>query len=167
MSSAFVQNGLTYALIGAGIGGTIGLIKATKDKLMPSVPEASSASLSDYKNYPNIALDPVVLEALGRFQTYKHLCSQEYETILQNLDRLIGTQVTINSGKIESSFAYRATSYSTNIKLALARAKTRVRNVSVPHWDVDEASILQIADDYLYNITQDVNQYTISNRSTN
>jgi hypothetical protein len=166
MSYAYIQNGLTYALIGAGIGGTIGLLKVTKDKFMPSAPE-TSASLSDYKNYPNISLDTVVLEALGRFQAYKHLCPQEYDTILQNLDRLIGTQVTINSGKIESSFAYRATSYATNIKLALSRAKTKVRNVSVPHWEVDEASILQIADDYLYNITQDVNQYTISNRIIN
>ena len=163
-SSTFMQNGLTYALVGAGIGGAIGLLKATKDKYMPST--QPSVNENDYQRYPNIPLDPVVMEALSRFKTYKDLCPQEYETILENLNGLIGMQVSINSGKIESHYAYRATTYATNIKLALGRAKTRVRNVSVPHWDVDEASILQIADDYLYNITQDVNQHMLSSRTT-
>lgn len=164
-SSTFMQNGLTYALVGGAIGGAIGLLKATKDRYMPQVFTPPSATNADYHKYPNILLDPVVVEALSRFQTYKHLCPQEYETILENLNGLIGMQVAINSGKIESYYAYRATSYATNIKLALNRAKTRARNVSVPHWDVDEASILQLSDDYLYNITQDVNQHMLSSRT--
>lgn len=164
MSSVFVQNGLTYALVGAGIGGVIGLLKATKDKFIPATPPSTNSN--DFQQYSSISLDPVVVEALSRFQTYKHLCSQEYEIILENLNGLIGMQVSINSGKIESYYAYRATSYATNIKMALGRAKTCVRNVSVPHWDVDEASIIQIADDYLYNITQDVNQHMLSSRTT-
>ena len=39
--------------------------------------------------------------------------------------------------------------------------KTKTRNVSVPSWDVDDASVRQIADDYLFNISQDVNQYML------
>lgn len=166
MTSSFLTNGLTYALVGASIGGALGLLKATKDKYMPDVISSSSSGSSDYASRPNILLDPVVVEALSRFQTYKSLCPKDYEIILDNMNQLIGLQVSINQGKIESFYSYRATSYATNIKMALGRAKLLVRNVSVPHWDVDESSILSLADDYLYNITQDVNQYMLSHRSS-
>lgn len=164
--SEYIQNGLMYALIGAGVGGTIGLLKVAKDKLMPS-PESSSANNSsqEYANYPNILLDPVTLEALSRFQTsYKHLIPREFQIIVENLNKLIGIQVSINSGKIESYYPFRATTYVTQIQTALNSSKYKIRNVSVPHWDSDDATIRQIADDYLYNISQDVNQHMLSTR---
>jgi len=154
---------LTYALYGAGLGGMVGLMKMAKDKFLP--PSAPTRTDSEFQQHPHIALDPVVVEALQRFRAYQRLCPREYDALVDNLNLLIGLQVTINGGHIESYYAYRATTYATNIKMALTRAKSRVRNVSVPHWDVDEASVLQIADDYLYNITQDVNQHMMSSRS--
>ena len=168
MSSEVLKNGLTYALIGAGVGGLIGLGKTLKDTM--SVQSSSNSSPkenkdSDLLQYKFLKLDSIVVEALDRFKTYKNLCPHEYKTILDNLDRLIGIQVDINNGKIEPTFSYKATSCVTTIKLALSKCKTRVRNVSVQHWDTDEEMIRQISEDYIYNITQDVNQHTLNGRT--
>ena len=165
MSYDYVKGGLTFALVGAGIGGTIGLLNVAKNKLMPD--NASKTDHShEYAAYPNILLDSVVIEALSRFGTYKNMIVPEFNTILSNLNKLIGLQVEINKGNIKSQYPFQATTYVTQIQTALNVAKTKVRNVSVPHWDVDETSIRQIADDYLYNISQDVNQFMLSSRTT-
>jgi hypothetical protein len=146
------------------VGGVIGLLKATKDKYMPPT-VINTQQTHEFQRHPNVLLDTVVMEALSRFQTYKGIIPREYDTIVDNLDKLIGIQVSINEGKIESYYPFRATTYVTNIQTALNHAKSKIRNVAVPHWDVDETSIRQIADDYLYNITQDVNQNMLSYRS--
>ena len=162
-SYEFLTGGFTYALIGAGIGGLWGVLNVARSRWNASSP-SSVSPVQEYAQHPNIALDPVVVEALSRFKTYKDIIPREFSTIVDNLDRLIGLQVSINQGKIESYYSFRATTYVTHIQTALNAAKSKVRNVSVPHWDVDESSIQQIADDYLYNITQEVNEYMLSNR---
>ena len=49
--------------------------------------------------------------------------------------------------------------------MALVRAKTKARNVSVANFDSDETLINSIAGDYTYNISRDVDQYMLSRRT--
>jgi hypothetical protein len=157
----YVKDGLTFGLIGAGIGSIIGLAKAYKD----NQPVTSTNNIISLNKYENIVLDSVAVEALSRFQTYQTLMPLEYETILYNLNKLIGIQVSINNGKIEPYFPYRATQYTTNIQTALNASKAKVRNTSVPHFEVDSQSILSIAEDYVYNISRDVDSHLLSRRT--
>lgn len=155
--SDFVSNGLTFSLIGAGIGGLIGIANAARKSYFPDVVPNSE----DFNAYPNIKLDPVALEALLRFKTYRNLAPREFDTILENMNALIGIQIAINQNNIQLNYTLRATGYVTKIQSTLNIMKTKTRNVSVPSWDVDDASVRQIADDYLFNISQDVNQYML------
>ena len=155
--SDFVSNGLTYTLIGAGIGGLIGIANTARKVYMPDVMPNSD----DFNAYPNIKFDSVALEALLRFKTYRNLAPREFDMILENINALIGIQIAINQNNIQLNYTLRATGYVTKIQSALNAMKTKTRNVSVPSWDVDDASVRQIADDYLFNISQDVNQYML------
>lgn len=168
MSSELVKNGLTFAAIGGVIGGVIGVIKS----IIPTSTQATTTPIqqptdddSDILKYDNLKLDSVVMEALGRFKSYKKLCPHEYRTILESLNDLIGLQISINSGKIEPSYSYRATSLAEKIRMALVRAKSKARNVSVANFDSDETLINSIAGDYTYNISRDVDQYMLSRRT--
>jgi hypothetical protein len=162
MSSEIVKNGLTFALVGAGIGGMIGVIKS----MIPSNSDQQQASEdSDFQKYEYLKMDSVVLEALGRFKSYKHLCPHEYKTILDNLNELIRIQVDINNGKISTAYAYQSTSIAEKIRVALARAKLKARNVSVTNFDADENLINNIANDYVYNISRDIDQYILSRKN--
>lgn len=166
MSSEIMKNGLTFAAIGGVIGGVVGIVKS----LIPtssSTPDQKNATSddSDILKYEYLKLDSVVMEALGRFKSYKHLCPNEYKTILESLNDLIGLQISINSGKIEPSYSYRATSLAEKIRMALVRAKSKARNVSVTNFDSDETLINSIAGDYTYNISRDVDQFMLSRRA--
>jgi hypothetical protein len=167
MSSELVKNGLTFAAIGGVIGGVIGVIKSiiptSTATTLPN--QQSTDDDSDILRYDNLKLDSVVMEALGRFKSYKHLCPHEYRTILESLNDLIGLQISINSGKIEPSYSYRATSLAEKIRMALVRAKSKARNISVTNFDSDETLINSIAGDYTYNISRDVDQYMLSRRT--
>jgi hypothetical protein len=185
MTQIYLQNGLWCALIGAGVGGLIGVVKSIKEtqfdqtKPLDSTPHAQSntnqghhintsvetkngLNIFDAKQFPNIALDPVTQEALSRFQTYQTHIPHEFRTIVKNLDHLIGIQVAINSGKIEPTYHYRAITFNTHILTALAAVKAKLRNISAPHLDVDIESVEGIARDYLYNIGKDVDQHLLS-----
>ena len=159
--SEYVSSGLTYTLIGAGIGGFFGIANAARKVYFPSKLQNADA----FNAYSNIKLDSIAMEALDRLKSYKNLAPREYTSILENLNSLIGIQVAINEGNIQLNYSMRATGYVTKLQAALHAMKNKTRNVSVPSWDADEASIRQIADDYLYNISQDVNQYMLYNRS--
>lgn len=156
----YIKDGLTYGLIGAGIGSVIGLAKAYQN----NQPATAVENVASLQKYPNIMADSVAVEALSRFQTYQALMPMEYETILYNLNQLIGLQIAINNGKIEPYYPYRATQYTTNIQSALNASKAKVRNTSVPHFEVDSQSIQSIAEDYVYNISRDVDSYLLSRR---
>lgn len=153
----YLKESLLYAGVGMLIGGGIGVFKAYR-KTHPPEPIHSDAK------YSGIMLDPVTTEAVNQFKIYQSLIPQEYDIIVDNLNKLIELQVAINSSKIEVRYPHQATTYVTNIQRALNASKSKVRNTSVPHWDTDEQTIRQIADDYLYNITQDVNNYLVSSR---
>ena len=168
--TTYLKGSAWYAVVGAGlgalVGGTVGIFnvyKTNNPSESVSVEQDTKDSLASYKF---VSMDPFVVEALSRFQTYKNVIGSEYDKIVSSLDRLIEMQVKINNGQSETHFPYRATQYVSAIQSALAKAKHKVRNVSVPHWDVDEASIKQIAEDYLFNINQDVNAYLLQKRNT-
>jgi hypothetical protein len=160
MSSTYIKEGLFYAGIGMLFGGGIGIFKAYR-KNSQSNDTSQESSLSKYKG---IMLDSVTTEAINQFKIYESLIPEEYDVIVDNLNKLIELQITINSGKIEARYPYQATAYVTNIQKALNSSKSKIRNTSVPHWDTDEQTIRQIADDYLFNITQDVNEHLVSSR---
>lgn len=193
MAQVYLQNGLWCALIGAGVGSLVGVLKSIKETQWDPVKEQhqqqqttnqsqpqssfpqshlnsgnhasnnnNRLNIFDTQQFPNIALDPVCQEALSQFQTYQPHIPNEFRTIAKNLDHLIGLQVAINNGKIEANYPYRATSFNTQILTALAVAKTKLRNVSTPHLDVDIESIEGIARDYMYNIGKDVDQHLLS-----
>jgi hypothetical protein len=159
--SEYVSSGLTYTLIGAGIGGFIGIANTARKVYFPSKVQNADA----FNAYSNIKLDSIAMEALDRLKSYKNLAPREYTSILENLNSLIGIQVAINEGNIQLNYSMRATGYVTKLQATLYAMKNKTRNVSVPSWDADEASIRQIADDYLYNISQDVNQYMLYSRT--
>ena len=163
MTTVYLKEGLFYATIGGVLGGVIGMFTAYS-KTHASSNQLNGTSLKNEK-YPHINLDPHILEILNYFKTYEKLIPKEYDTILENLNKLVELQVLINSGKIEARFPYRATTYVTNIQTALNNSKNKIRNTSVPHWETDEQNILQIADDYLFNITQDVNEHLMMSRN--
>ena len=158
--SEYVSSGLTYTLIGAGIGGLIGIANTARKIYLPM----DTPPTDDFNAYSNIMLDSVAIEALTRLKTYRNLAPLEFTTILENLNSLIGIQVAINQNNIQLNYSMRATGYVTKIQSTLNAIKNKTRNVSVPSWDADEASIRQIADDYLFNISQDVNQYMLYSR---
>jgi hypothetical protein len=62
--SDFVSNGLTFSLIGAEIGGLIGIANAARKSFIPDVMSNSD----DFNAYPNIKLDSDALMALMRFK---------------------------------------------------------------------------------------------------
>jgi hypothetical protein len=62
--SDFVSNGLTFSLIGAEIGGLIGIDNAARKSFIPDVMSNSD----DFNAYPNIKLDSDALMALMRFK---------------------------------------------------------------------------------------------------
>ena len=161
---SMISNGVTYSLIGAGLGGLIGIVKTYINN--KSTDPASLNNIPLYlKKYKNILLDPLVVEITNRFQMYQNVIPVEFDTITSNLDKLIGLQVSINNNIIEPYFPYRATGYVTNIKQAVIEAKNKMKNISVPNWDEDQQTLLSIAEDYLYNNNQEVNAYMISKRN--
>lgn len=161
---SMINNGVTYSLIGAGVGGLIGIAKTYFNNTNSD--QKSQTNVPPYlKNYKNILLDPLVVEIVNRFQMYQNVIPVEFDTIASNLDKLIGLQVSINNKKIEPYFPYRATGYVTNIKQAVNEARNKMKNISVPNWDEDQQTLLSIAEDYLYNNNQEVNAYMISKRN--
>jgi gas vesicle protein len=158
--SDMLYSGISYAIIGAGVGGVIGAAKTyfPSDK----VSEENKQKLS---KYPNILLDYVAIGIVNKLQIYEKQIQKEYDIILSNLDKLIGLQVEINKGQIKVYFPYRATTYVTEIQTALQSARGKLRNISVPHWEEDEKTIQSIAEDYLYNINQDVDSFLLTQRS--
>jgi hypothetical protein len=95
------------------------------------------------------------------------MAPKEYESLLDNLNSLIGLQVAINQNNIQIHFAFRSTNYVTKIQQALFAMKYKLRNTSVPSFDTDQALLRQMAEDYSFNITQSVNQYMRNNTSIN
>jgi hypothetical protein len=181
MSAAWVvhlQNSAVFAAVGAGIGLVVGLARSyvstsanvSTHQISPSLSGEKSISSDstqgglDLNRYKYLAMDPVAVEAANRFMAYSSQGKIEYMSILNNLDKLISMQVTINSGKIEAHLPYRATQCVTSIERDLAQIRHRLRNVSAPHFDVDEASIKQIANDYLFNISKETDEYLLSRR---
>lgn len=169
--SEYLRSGLSYGLVGAALGGMVGVASVLFSTLTSASTQqnsstaSSSASTPDLSRYTNLSLDSVLMEALQRFRTYETLIPREFVTVVDNLNKLVGIQVAINQGQIESYYPFRATTYVTNVQTALNAAQQRVRNVSVPHWESDTATLRQVADDYLYNITQDVNQHMLERRT--
>lgn len=158
-----VTTGLSYALVGAGIGGVIGLLKAAKDKYMPST--TTQTNNPQLLKYTSLVQDSVALDSMLSLQSYSGPIRSEFDTIAKNLDKLIALQIRINQGQVEAVFPYRATTYATTIGSALNACKAKLRNVSTPNWETDEASIRSIADDYVYNISQETSQHTLENRN--
>ena len=161
MSATYIKEGFFYAGIGMLIGGGVGIFKAYRKNHQQPVNISSNSTLTKYQS---ILLDPNTTEVINHFKIYESLIPEEYDTIVHNLNKLIELQVTINGGRIEARYPYQATTYVSNIQKALNTSKSKVRNTSVPHWDTDEQTIRQIADDYLFNITQDVNEYLVTSR---
>jgi hypothetical protein len=160
----YLKNGLLCAVIGAGIGGIIGIAKSIKEtKIDPNKPPQETTSVSSFETqYPNLALDPASLEAVNRLKTYQAHIANEIRIVVQNLDQLIYLQILVNSGRIEPHLSYRAITYSTNISTALAVAKTKLRNVSAPHLETDIEMIENISQTYVYNIGKEVDQHLLS-----
>jgi hypothetical protein len=163
MSTSLFSNGIYYALIGTGIGAIFGIGKTYSEHLFtPVIDHNNMNSIAAYKN---LSLDSVAVRIINRFQLYQNLIPQEYESILSNLDKLIGIQVTVNQGQVEAYFPYRATALVTEIQSALNQGRKKTLSISVPHWDADEKAIRDLADDYLFNINHDVNSFMLKRRS--
>ena len=186
-SSSYLTYGLIGTLVGAGVGGGIGLLKVYFDNRPSSTNNtnnnnnnqqgmveggengngngnANTTSTFDPSKYEYIKMDPVAIEALSRFYLYYSIIGREFDTIANNLNKLIGLQVSINSGNIQPYFPYRATTYDTHIQNALAACKSKIRNISLPAWSEDESSIKKISSDYVYNINQDVSHHLLTRR---
>ena len=172
-TNLYLQQGLIYGGIGMLLGGGVGVLKVyitsgnkeqqvDKKNTFDNNNNNNNITSKMYGKYEFIVLDPSVVEVFNRFESYKSLIGEEYESILYNMNKLIGLQVKINEGKKELSYPHLATKYVTNIQMALNSSKLLVRNQSVPHWETDEQSVQQIANDYLYNISQDIDEYLLT-----
>jgi hypothetical protein len=161
MTTSYLSEGLYYAGIGMVVGGCWGVLKAYKNIHWNRKSNENDRNQIFYQ-YKYVLMDNEVVEAFHKFKMYQHIIPNEFESILQNFDKLIELQVRINDQNVEARYPYQATTYVTRIHSILNKCKSKVQNISVPHWDTDEGLLKQIADDYLYNITQDVNQYLIT-----
>lgn len=151
--------GLKYAAIGAGIGGMVGFAKQFMSSSLS--PDQSPSAQTILQSYKYILMDSVAIGALNQLLLYASSARDDVGQLLTNLNNLIGIQVSINEGQIAVQYPYRATTYVTSVKSSLNRIKHSLRNVSVPHLEEDIQSITQIAEDYLYNINQDVSAHMI------
>lgn len=176
MTSPYIVNGLYFMLYGTVVGGIIGVAKTyysssggstngnnTNNTTPQHQPQQPSNEFPIDK-YPNIKMDSVAHDSILKLYPYRTHMQREFDALVQNMEQLIGIQVSINNGKIEPYYPYRATSYVTRIQNALTNAKHKLRNISTPHFESDETTIKQIAEDYLYNINQDVNSHLLTRR---
>lgn len=164
LTSTYITGGLKGLLFGALIGGAFGVVKTYTEQKSTEIDGSTSQSKNDTNlldPYKNVQLDPVAIEAMSRFRTYESCCKEEIKQIMDNLDKLIALQVSINSGKIEAYYHHKATQFVTTIHHLLNVVKQKTRNMSTPHYDEDESSVKQIAEDYLYNIKQDVDLHLL------
>ena len=156
----YLKEGLSYGIYGLLIGGGIGIVQAYR-KTRPS---SNVLNPPADPRYQYILQDPEAAEMINQFKTYQSIIPEEYETIIENLNKLIELHIKMLNQDIEIRYLYRATTCVANIRKALNLAKNKVRHVSVPHWETDEQNMMTIAEDYLFNINQDINNYMVSSR---
>lgn len=155
-----LYNALSYGAVGFGVCAAIGVGKTYLNR------NATPTDITGTEQgYTNIKYDPYVLEGLQRLLPYKNHAPTEYSALQENIDKLIGLQILINQGKVQASYAYRATRHFVNIENALRNMEFKIRNSVTPHFKTDKETFLELSNDYRHNITKDVNAFLINNRT--
>lgn len=157
LPEGFLSTTLSYMAIGAGLGGAYGVWKSYSGNGQELVDSDSQ--------YPNIKYDEFAQDAVNKLRTYQRYDPESFDNILFNIDRMIGLQISVNEEKINASFPHKATRYYMNIDRELKNLKYATRNTSVPGFQTDSDTLLQMMDDYRNNITLDTNTYLLSHRS--
>lgn len=158
-----LNNTLYYGMIGFGVFGAVGAAKT----FFGQSNTLTSQQQFDLQNYPNVQLDQLVVEALHKIEPFGKHAAEELRIIKDCFNKLIGLQIEINRQNIQAIYPYRATLYCTSIENALRKMEFFIRNIVTPHFETDKTAIINLANDYKYNITQDTNNFLISNRSQN
>ncbi len=161
-----IQGLLTNSLIGAGIGGVVGAVYFVFQSLQPN--SNSSNQSNDPSNllskYNKITYYNNLHDLLKRMMPYVTFAPQEMDNICNYFQRLIDIQINIQNKQIKPSLPYEATRLGSSIQYTLAQLKQKGRNIAMPHFEEESKALVQIADDFAYNIRQDVNYFYTTNK---
>lgn len=158
LPDGIIVNIIKYMAVGASVGSLFGLWNTYSNN--SSQPENFDTKRNTYEN---IKLDSHAEEIMNKFGSYAENINPDlYDEIAYNLDRLISLQVLINQGKVNVNFPHKATRYFYNIKYSTKKIKSQLRQILTPTMNDDIKEIMNIASNYVNNITLDTDSYIMS-----
>ena len=150
-----IKTSLYHGLIGFGLFATWGVFKGMMQSRTPT--EEDSDIYTQHINQNEMAR-----MILNKLKSYESYAPNEFKTIVENLDKLIGLQWLAQQQQIQAEMPYKATRYYTNIERALRRMEYLLRNVVTPHFEADKEELLRMAQNFRHNTNLDTNNFLMN-----
>ena len=154
-----LKTSLHHGLIGFGLFATWGAFKGIMQSRTPNNDDDDNG-IDSYTQHIN--QNEFARVALEKLRGYRQYAPQEFRTIVENLDKLIGLQWLAQRRQIQADMPYKATRYYMNIEQALRKMEYLLRDVVTPHFESDKQELLRLAQNYRHNTNIDTNNFLMS-----
>jgi len=161
---------LKTSLLGAGLGAAAGVgfvLMKSRKSTQPDGDPLQSAGEPMHERIINLKHAPDANEAVTRMFDYRPLHPEAYQAIRLNLDRIVGLHILVAApGPCSASYEIKASRYRNNIQEALKLLAKRYRGEPSKQFLEDTDALLKCADNYVYNINQQMREKFASGHVT-